>query len=1102
MPAASRLLPAVTALGLSLWLSGQPTPARAAEPPTTPFLRIEAGMHTAMIKRISADGQGRVALTCGTDKTARLWSLPEGRLLRTFRPPLDEGTGGNLYACALSPDGSLAAVGGATGEWDDSHTVYLFDTTSGRLLRCLAGAPNVINDLAFSSQGQYLAASLGGGSGILVWESVTGRIAGRDSVYEARSVGLDWWGEDKLATTCYDGRIRLYTRVGQSLQPDKSGKAATLTPTHRVTTTAGKRPYAIRFTPDGKEVAVGMEDSRAVLVLSGEDLTLRHQTDLSGVDNGNVSSVAWSADGLTLIAGGTWDVKGMKPIRRWRAAGRGKPEDVIITRQTLMDFRSLPNDRFVLAGSDPAWGVLKSGLTGQPSEPEFQVLGKNPVPDYRGAREEFRVSADASVVSFGFEYRAGVPAQFSLEERALTLGAPSGLLRTPRTEGLELSGWKGSTEVKLSGKTLPLSDLEMSRSLVIAPNKSFFVLGADWNLRLFESDGRLRWAVPSPETCWAVNLSADGRVVVSAYGDGTIRWHRADTGRELLVFFPHADRKRWVLWAPQYEPRPYGRLGAQLSEKTKGAYGGVVVESVLDGSAAQTAGLRAGDEIVTVNGVRVSRVDQTVEMIKKMTPGTALDVSYVRGGKRYGVDAKVGESTETYLVPAGAFYDCSPEGESLIGWHVNRGKDQEADFFPASKFRDQYYRPDIVARVLDTLDVAEALKQANEVAGRRTTTQTAEELISQMQPPVVELLVGGVAGEAEVSGSSVEVRYRVRQGGQYPVTRVRVLVDGRPLPTELPIPAGENAEAVAGIPAPERDAVLTLLAENRFAVSQPATLRLVRKSEEAASLTQGSMVPDALKPKLYVLAAGISDYLNEDHLPDLSYAAKDAEDIAAAFKRQEGGLYQKVEVRVLTNQGATAADLEDGLEWLKSQVTAKDIAVVFFSGHGENDEELRYHFCPHDYNPARRLRTGLPADTFVDIIRKLPGKVVFFMDSCHAGNALGKLARVRTKGAGNDVGLTRAVNALTSAETGAIVLLSSTARQLSQESDLWKNGAFTKAIVEGLDGKADLLGKGSITVTSLETYVADRVKELTNNAQTPTSSRPETVPDFPIAIKK
>ncbi len=46
------------------------------------------------------------------------------------------------------------------------------------------------------------------------------------------------------------------------------------------------------------------------------------------------------------------------------------------------------------------------------------------------------------------------------------------------------------------------------------------------------------------------------------------------------------------------------------------------------------------------------------------------------------------------------YYMASAGGEDLIGWQLNRGWNQEADFFPASQFRAQYNRPDIVRLVL------------------------------------------------------------------------------------------------------------------------------------------------------------------------------------------------------------------------------------------------------------------------------------------------------------------------------------------------------------------------------------------------------------------
>ena len=128
-----------------------------------PQLRIEAGMHTAVINRIDVSADGPLLVTCSDDKTVRLWSLPEGRLLKTFRVPIGPEHDGQVFAVALSPDGRMIAAGG----WDvrfkrqgDPLYVYLFDTVSGTLIRRLGPVPNVILDLAFSPSGQRLAVGL------------------------------------------------------------------------------------------------------------------------------------------------------------------------------------------------------------------------------------------------------------------------------------------------------------------------------------------------------------------------------------------------------------------------------------------------------------------------------------------------------------------------------------------------------------------------------------------------------------------------------------------------------------------------------------------------------------------------------------------------------------------------------------------------------------------------------------------------------------------------------------------------------------------------------------------------------------------------------
>ncbi len=51
-----------------------------------------------------------------------------------------------------------------------------------------------------------------------------------------------------------------------------------------------------------------------------------------------------------------------------------------------------------------------------------------------------------------------------------------------------------------------------------------------------------------------------------------------------------------------------------------------------------------------------------------------------------------------------------------------------------------------------------------------------------------------------------------------------------------------------------------------------------------------------------------------------------------------------------------------------------------------------------------------------------------------------------------------------------------------------------------MTGQADLRQTGKITHKMLDFYLAERVKELTQGAQTPVNPSPQGVPDFPIAL--
>src|SRR5229473_4674270 len=135
----------------ALFFSAFANPAALAQLYDHPVLIVDPGRHTAPIGDIGVDAAGQIAVSGSDDKTVRVWSLTDGKLLRTIRMPAGPGHIGKIYAVAMSPDGALVAACGWTRTTTDS--IYVFETLTGKLAARITALPNVTDSLAFSSDG-------------------------------------------------------------------------------------------------------------------------------------------------------------------------------------------------------------------------------------------------------------------------------------------------------------------------------------------------------------------------------------------------------------------------------------------------------------------------------------------------------------------------------------------------------------------------------------------------------------------------------------------------------------------------------------------------------------------------------------------------------------------------------------------------------------------------------------------------------------------------------------------------------------------------------------------------------------------------------------
>lgn len=460
------------------------------------------------------------------------------------------------------------------------------------------------------------------------------------------------------------------------------------------------------------------------------------------------------------------------------------------------------------------------------------------------------------------------------------------------------------------------------------------------------------------------------------------------------------------------------------------------------------------------------------------------------------------------------YYDTSIGGESLIGWHVNRAFNQSADFFSVGRFRERFYQPNIIQKIAQMQDETAAVsafqaelallqemnKEAEAATGKpsqkmasssNSNTDKGSKAFSLLDalPPVIEVQS---ERQIEAADAQIKLRYALRTASNAPVKNVKIRVNGK-LERGVKLrslgqgdePDKQAYEAVVNLP--PKDSEVLLIAENKYGKSEPVSIQVRRPSKLAATSSSSAAPYYEKYDTLYMLVIAVNKYPGDWALQQ---PVKDASDFSSQMARVVAAgksklpIYDKLVVHKIVDEKASQDGVREELKWLSQNVKANDAVVLFLAGHGTTENQS-YYFIPHVEKLAKTPEKWVSGKDIISMLEEIPGRAMFFLDTCHSG-ALANQAKLA--GTINQV----------EEERGVIVFASATAKEKAQESDEWGNGAFTKALIEGLQGQAENPKDKLIYATDLRRYVTKRVRELTNNQQRPYIS--DHGIDDPIAV--
>lgn len=256
------------------------------------------------------------------------------------------------------------------------------------------------------------------------------------------------------------------------------------------------------------------------------------------------------------------------------------------------------------------------------------------------------------------------------------------------------------------------------------------------------------------------------------------------------------------------------------------------------------------------------------------------------------------------------------------------------------------------------------------------------------------------------------------------------------------------------------------------------------------------------KETVHFIGIGINQFKDSKH--NLQWCVKDIRDLALKFKEKYGS---NIIIDTLFDQNVTLSNVR-ALKQKMLNTKINDKVIIAYSGHGLLSKQYDYYLSSYTVNFSKPEENGIAYEEIENLLDGIPArKKLLLLDACHSGEVdkeemlvmqtaktkAGNSGLIMNRGSEEETTETKTVGLQNSFElmqslfvnvgkgTGATIISAAGGVQFAQERNDLKNGVFTFSLLEAM------MQNKNIKVSELKKYVGQRVEQLTNGLQKPTT---------------